>query len=385
MDDFDFDTEIDRGGVGSIKWAAAGGGQIPLGLADMDFRAAPAIVEALQRRVDHGVYGYTDAQSGQLDAICEWTAARRGWALEVDWITPCSGVIPSIAFLLRGALGAGDGVIVHTPAFFPIVDVIRSNGMHVIENPLQIRGGRYEIDFDAFRTAASRPNAKAFVLCSPHNPSGRVWSETELAMLADIAHEHGLVVLSDEIHCETVFSWANFTTYAKVARHDDPFAVCFGPSKGFNLATLQTSVTAIAHDGLRESFRAERHKMNVDFGVSALGAVALQAAYTEGGPWLDALTRYLERNLDTLSERLAEVSEIAVVRPDASFLVWLDCRALALSDDELIDRFLNVADVIVEPGTSFGAAGSGFVRINIGTTQSRIAKAAEQIALAFSR
>jgi len=368
-----------------MKWDAADGDQLPMGIADMDLRTAPTIVEALRRRVDHGVFGYTDKEPALMDAICAWTATRRGWMLDHEWITPCSGVMPSIAHLLRGALQPGDGVIVQTPAFGPIVDAVRDNGLRLIENRLELTDDRYEIDFSGLEVAASRSDAKAFVLCSPHNPSGRVWSHDDLARVAVIAREHDLIVISDEIHCETVFSWASFTTYANVAGDGDPFAVCFGPSKGFNLATLHMSLTAIPHDGLRASFRGELHKVNADFGVSAIGAIALQTAYTEGGRWLDALTEHLEQNLDTLISGLADVPEIAPVRPDASFLVWLDCRALGLSDHELLDTFVNVAGVIVEPGINFGPAGSGFVRINIGTTRARVAEAAERLTRALER
>ncbi len=363
-----------------MKWEAASADQLPMGIADMDLRTAPAIVDALRRRVDHGVFGYTDTPPALLRAICEWTAARRRWMLDPEWVTTCSGVMPSIAHLLRGALQPGDGVIVQMPAFGPIVDAVRNNHLHVVENRLQLIDGRYEVDLGALRIAASQPDTRAFVLCSPHNPSGRVWSSDELTQIADIAREHDLLVISDEIHCETVFPWATFTTYGNVTSDSDRFAVCFGPSKGFNLATLHTSLTAIPHDGLRATFRGELQKVNADFGVSALGAVALQTAYTEGGGWLDALTSYLETNLEILTRGLVDVPEIAAVRPDASFLVWLDCRALELSDDELLDRLVNVAGVIVEPGTSFGAAGSGFVRINIGTRNVRVADAAERIA-----
>ncbi|MCP3856748.1 MAG: putative C-S lyase [Actinomycetia bacterium] len=363
-----------------MKWDVASGNQIPMGIADMDFRAAPVIIEALRQRLDHGVFGYTDKTPALPEAVCEWTSARRGWDLDSTWVTTCSGVMPSIAHVLRSALQPGDGVIVHTPAFRPIVEAVLSNGLQVVENALQLVDGRYEIDFDALRVAASGSDTKAFILCSPHNPSGRVWSKSELEEIAQIARECDLIVISDEIHCEIVFPWAHFTTYAHVAHAGDRFVVCFGPSKGFNLATLRMSVTAIPHDELREGFRRELETVNADFGVNALGAVTMQAAYSSGGPWLDALASYLERNLDTLTLGLGELPKVRVVLPDASFLVWLDCREAELSDDELRRRFEDIAEVVVEPGISFGPSGSGFVRINIGTTNARVAEATERIA-----
>lgn len=380
VSEFDFDAPVARRETGSMKWDVASGNQLPMGIADMDLRTAPVITEALSQRVGHGVFGYTDKTPELLDAVCGWTMARRGWHLDPEWVATCSGVMPSIAHVLRSALLPGDGVIVHTPAFRPIVDAVLSNGFQVVENPLQLVGDRYQIDFDSFRAVASRSETKAFILCSPHNPSGRVWSKSELEEIAEIASENNLIVISDEIHCEVVFPWAHFTTYAEVAHNGDRFAVCFGPSKGFNLATLRMSVMAIPHDDLRARFRRELATVNADFGVNALGAVAIRAAYSSGGPWLDALTGYLERNLDTLTDGLGGSPGVTVIRPDASFLVWLDCRGAGLSDDELLQRFVDVAEVVVEPGIGFGPSGSGFVRINIGATNAVVAEAAERIA-----
>ncbi len=378
---FDFDTPIDRAGTGSMKWAEAGADRLAMGLADMDFPTAPAIVEALADRVEHAVFGYTEVGSGFLDAVIRWTQARRGWTVEPDWITAGPGIMPSMAYLLRAALRPGEGVIVQTPAFSPIPTIIEQNGLRVVENPLALVGDRYEMDLEGLRSAAEQAQVRAFVLCSPHNPIGRVWSQSELELVGDICAANDLLVISDEIHAEIVYPWATFVTYAAVADSPSRFATLYGPSKGFSLPGLRTAVVVIPGAELRAAFRLELHRVNEDFGINALGAVALEAAYTRGAEWLDAVSTYLQTNLEILQTRLAgELPRIEVIKPDASFLVWLDCRGLGLSDDELGNRILDQAGVAVEPGTSFGTAGSGFVRLNIATPRARLVEALDRLA-----
>jgi cystathionine beta-lyase len=381
---FDFDSPLERSHTNSIKWSEAGGDRLAMGLADMDFRTAPPIVEALRARADHGVLGYTLAGSGLFDAVTGWVATRRDWLVEPDWITPCPGIMPSMAYLLRSTLEAGDGVIVQTPAFSPIPLIVEQNGFLVLENPLRLVGNRYQMDVDTFRAAAERPDVRAFVLCSPHNPIGRVWSREELAVIADIAAANDLLVISDEIHAEIVFPWAEFVSYGEIAADSSRFAILFGPSKGFNLPGLRTAVAVIPHAGLRRAFHRELHRVNEDFGINVMGAVALEAAYSMGAEWLDALAAYLEGNLEALQSGIAgSVPGIHVIRPDASFLVWLDCRARGLSDDKLRERIVNRAGVVIEPGTSFGPNGSGFIRLNIGTQRSRVVESIERMGAAL--
>ncbi|MCP4247878.1 MAG: pyridoxal phosphate-dependent aminotransferase [bacterium] len=381
---FDFDTVAGRSGTGSIKWLRVDGDRLAMGLADMDFPTAPAILEALRRRADHGVLGYTRAGPDLFYAVIMWAGTRRAWTIEADWITPCPGIMPSMAHLLRATLQAGDGVIVQTPAFSPIPTIIEQNGLRVVENRLMLVDQRYEMDVDAFRSAAEQPDVRAFVLCSPHNPIGRVWTRSELEVVADIAATNDLLVVSDEIHAEVVFSWATFVTYAAVAPPSARFATLFGPSKGFNLPGLRTAVTVIPHPNLRLAFRSELHRVNEDFGINVMGAVAMEAAYREGGEWLDALAVYLEANLEALQAGIASgLPDVNVITPDASFLAWLDCRGLGLSDHELQRRIVEEAGVIIEPGISFGAAGSGFIRMNIGTTRSRVTEAVERMTAAL--
>ena len=381
---FDFDTPLDRSDTDSIKWQGAGGERLAMGLADMDFRTAPPIIEALRARADHGVLGYTRAGPGFFDAVIGWVGTRRGWSIEPEWITPCPGIMPSMAHLLRATLQPGDGVIVQSPAFSPIPEIIEQNGLRVIDQPLQLADAGYEMDLEAFRAAAARPDVRAFVLCSPHNPMGRVWSREELAMIAGVAAANDVLVISDEIHAEIIFPWAEFVSYAEVAPFSSRFAILFGPSKGFNLPGLRTAVAVIPHAGLREAFHRGLHQVNEDFGINVMGAIALEAAYSQGEAWLDALAAYLKGNLEIVQSGIRDNDlGVAVVTPDASFLVWLDCRDRGLTDDELRSRIVDQAGVVIEPGTSFGMHGSGFIRLNIGTQRARVIAAIERMVAAF--
>ncbi|NNC80654.1 MAG: pyridoxal phosphate-dependent aminotransferase [Acidimicrobiales bacterium] len=375
----DFDRLLDRSGTGSIKWGSVAGGQLAMGLADMDFAAAPPILEALAARVEHGVFGYTEAGQSFYSAIVNWVFERRGWVIEPEWITPAPGIMPSMAHLMRSTLEPGSGVIVQTPAFSPIPHVIADNNFVVVENSLQLVDNRYEMDLEALETAAARPDVHAMVLCSPHNPSGRVWSREELEAVAELCETHNVLVISDEIHGEVIFPGRSFTPYGMVAHPTARHATLFGPSKGFNLPGLRTAVTVIPDESLRSEFRRELTRVNEDFGINPMGALALEAAYTLGADWLDALTTYLQGNMDELTEGLAATTAaVTVIPPDASFLVWLDCRALGLTDEELKHRF-DQAGVLIEPGINFGHDGSGFVRINVGTTRARVTEAVERV------
>jgi cystathionine beta-lyase len=381
---FDFDNPLDRSGTDSIKWQAAGRDRLAMGLADMDFRTAPPIIEALRARADHGVLGYTQAGPGFFDAIVGWAETRRGWPIKHEWVTPCPGIMPSMAHLLRATLEPGDGVIVQSPAFSPIPVIVEQNGLRVLDQPLLLAGTRYQMDVDAFRVAAQRPDVRAFVLCSPHNPMGRVWSRNELAVIADIAASNDLLVISDEIHAEIVYPWAEFVSYGAVASDSSRFAILFGPSKGFNLPGLRTSAAVIPHAGLRRDFHSELHRVNEDFGINVMGAVALEAAYSRGAEWLDALGAYLEANLEAVQSLAAErLPGVNVITPDASFLVWLDFRGRGLSDEELRERITDRAGVVVELGVSFGLTGSGFIRLNIGTQRGRVIASIERMGLAL--
>ena len=381
MSSFDFDTVIDRSGTGSIKWSEVPGDALAMGLADMDFRTAPAVIGALQERGEHGIFGYTQAGPDLTDTACRWLAQRRGWDADAAWIVPTPGVMPTIAHVLQAWLDPGASVIVQTPAFGPIPAVVHDNGFRVEQNPLRLAGGRYVMDLVAFEAVARRRDVGAFVLCSPHNPSGRVWSRRDLESVAAICEANEVFVISDEVHADMVFPWASFTTYA-LAAATGRYAIVFGPSKAFNLAGLRNALAVVPDAELRGALATELHRVNEDFGIGIMASAAITAAYGAGGGWLDALTEYVAGNLDALIAGLAHLDSVRVIRPDASFLVWVDVSAVGRPDAE-VTALLAGSRVIVEPGTSFGPAGAGFIRVNVGTARSRVEEAAARIASAL--
>ena len=380
--EFDFDQVIDRADTDSIKWTD--NDVMALGLADMDFPTAPAIREALRQRVDHGVFGYTAIGSRVLDATTSWLATRHDLMVDSEWITVGPGIMTSMAHLLRGALNPGSAVIVQTPGFMPIRTVIEANGLRCLDNPLAESDGGYVMDLDHFRALAKEPDVKAFVLCSPHNPIGRIWSRDELEAVAGVCETQGLLVISDEVHADIVHPGRTFTPYARVVAPGDRYATLLGPSKAFNLAGLRTSVAVVPDPELRSLLGAELRRVNEDFGAPVMGTVALEAAYTAGADWLDALTSYLYENVLALTRTMSEaVPGAHVLAPDASFLVWIDLRGLGFDDREIETRITR-AGVAVEPGISFGPAGRRFIRVNVGTQRSRLIEAAERIGRALS-
>ena len=375
---YDFDVIGNRTGTGAMKWRRADEGLLTMGLADMDFAAAPQILDALSVRVDHGVFGYTDTSVDAIEAFTTWVGERHTWTVDPSSVVVSPGVMQSLVMVLRALLAPGAGVIVQTPVFGPILEVAAGNGFDVIENPLVLVDGRYELDFGYFETLAGRSDVQAFVLCSPHNPGGRVWSRDELARLAGICAANGVTVISDEIHGDLTYPWSVFTPYGIVAPTGTSYAALTGPSKAFNLPGMRTSLTVVVGDELREGFDRERRRVNEDFGVSAMGIVALEAAYRSGGSWLDALMVHLAGNVVALDDALS-ATPIRVMRPDATFLAWLDCRSLGMNDQDLIAWFEDLG-IVIEPGPAFGATDSGFVRLNIATTSDRVATAAARIA-----
>lgn len=374
-----FDVALDRIGTASIKWQGveATGGVLAMGLADMDFPTAPPILEALQRRVAHGAFGYTETPESAIDAIVRWFGDRQGLDVRPETVVLSPGVIPAIALLLRGSLEPGAGVVVQTPAFAPIPEVVTANGFRVVENALSLEGGRYEIDTDRLEAQLASPDVAAFVLCSPHNPVGRVWTAAELRHIVEVCVANDVLVLSDEIHADLTHPWAEFVSLGSVAPPRLRLAVLTGPSKAFNVPGLRTSVTIVTDAELRRGFDEERHRINDDFGVPTLGVAALEAAYRHGARWLDALRSHLAGNVDALIDAL-EGSQASVIRPEAMFLVWIDCRGAGLTDDELHAGLAN-SGLLTEPGSGFGADGSGFVRLNIATTRARVVEAARRL------
>ncbi|WP_051079108.1 MalY/PatB family protein [Methyloversatilis thermotolerans] len=351
---------------------------VPLWVADMDFAAPPAVTEALLARARHPVYGYTLYPDAAFDALMRWLAARHGWNVAREHIHFCPGVVPTLYAAVQAFTRPGDLVIVQPPVYPPFFSAVRDTGRRVAENPLIERDGRWTMDFDHLEGCAARAGAKLLLLCSPHNPVGRVWSHEELDRLLEIARRHDLVVLSDEIHADLLYPGVRHVPLATLTRPGDRVLTAVAPSKTFNIPGLGLSAL-IADD-------AERKAVEAAFGQLHVGAsnpfslAALEAAYRDGGPWLDALMRYLEATRDevinTLAHRLPRIHAYA---PEGTYLMWLDCRALGLDDAALRDLFVHDAGLGLNAGISFGSGGSGHMRLNLASPRAVIRDALERL------
>jgi cystathionine beta-lyase len=372
--DFNFDEEIDRTKTGSIKWAAPSRlpantktPPLPMWIADMDFRAPQEVIDALARAVEHGVFGYDNPSPGFYESVVEWQRGRHHWAIRPEWLLLTPGVVAALYFIIQTFSSPGDSVLMQMPVYRPFHMGPRINGRRVIGVPLEWDGKGYRLDPDRFRDAITR-DTKLFILCNPHNPVGKVWSEQELRTMGEICLEKGVLVVSDEIHQDFVLNRG--MRHIPFAGLGEEFAahcfVCSAPSKTFNLAGLQLSYVCVSDSRLRTELkraleRAGAHNPN------SLGWIACEAAYRHGAPWLDALLEYLRGNHALLAETLAGgIPEIKVAPADSLYLAWLDCRGLGLSDDELNDFMLRDAGLCLSRGTDFGPGGEGHMRMNLG-------------------
>ena len=397
METFDFDRYIDRRGTNAVKWdelpdadyvAPDGRTVIPMWVADMDFRTAPCIVEALRRRVEHGVFGYTHVPAAYYDALTAWFARRHGVAFRREWVIYTSGVVPAVSAVLKALCTQGDKVLVQTPVYNCFFSSIRNNGLQLAEAPLRYEalpaatggggGGAtftYSIDWTAFEAACADPQVKVFLLCNPHNPAGRVWTREELRRMGEICLRHGVTVVADEIHCELVMPGHRYTPFAALG---DEFArrsvTCCAPTKAFNIAGLQIANIICADADMRA--RIDRAiNINEVCDVNPFGVIALMAAYTpEGAEWLEQLNAYLAANYAALLGFFAErLPHLPVARLEGTYLVWVDIRPLGLTSAALTERLLRDALVQVNDGTMYGAAaGEGFIRLNIALPRARM-------------
>lgn len=379
-----FDELIPRRGTNSYKWDSNGGDNVlPLWVADMDFRTAPEIISALRKRVEHGIFGYTRVPDAYYEAVVSWFGRRHGWTIDRGWIIYTSGVVPALSAIIKALTRPGDGVLVQTPVYNCFFSSIRNNGCNIVENALVYEDSTYRIDFEDLERKASRPDVKLMLLCSPHNPAGRVWTRDELVRIGDICLRHGVRVVADEIHCELVFPPHCHIPFASVA---DDFGsrsgaflantvTCVSPSKAFNIAGLQiANIVAADPDVRRRIDRAINDNEVCD--VNPFGVEALIAAYNEGAEWLEALKTYLYGNYRFLTDFFsANIPQLPVTRLEGTYLVWVDCRRLGMTSDELCRRLLDERALWLNEGTMYGAAGEGFVRINIACPRSRLAEA----------
>lgn len=380
-----FDSELNRWETGSVKYGfhemlGKPKDAIPLWVADMDFASPPAVREALRKRAEYGVFGYSYATDAYYEPLLAWYRKRYGWAPERDWDQQIPGVMFGIAVAIRAVTAEGDAVLIQQPVYPPFEEAIRANGRKVVVNELVLENGRYLVDFDMLERQIIRENVKLFLLCSPHNPVARVWTEGELRRLGEIAFQHGVKVISDEIHADFALFGNRHLLFPSLGEEfRKNSALCTSPSKSFNLMGLQTANIWTADPDWRRAIQAECLRFHW-FGINVAALEASAAAYRFGADWFEDLSRYLEENIRFVTRRLEEMeSEVRPATQEGTYLMWLDCRKLGLSDRDLDRFFSEKARLWLNPGITFGRGGSGFMRLNVASPRAVLQRAMDQL------
>lgn len=371
--EYDFSRPIDRRGTDSYKWDSAPEADIiPLWVADMDFETFPGITEALQRRVAHGIFGYTRVPEAYYEAVCRWFGKRHGWHINREDIIYTSGVVPAVSAVIKALTLPGDQVIVQGPVYNCFFSSIRNNGCEMVSNSLIYNKEelRYEIDFDDLERKLKHERARLMLLCNPHNPGGRVWTRDELTRVAELCRKYGVRVVSDEIHCELTLYDNEYVPFGSLPDELSRGSItCCSPSKAFNTAGLQIANIVCRDAEVRN--RIDRAiNINEVCDVNPFGVIALQAAYSdEGYEWLTQLRKYISANYDLLLERFArELPKCKVMRMEGTYLAWIDCSELHISSDEIEEMLMHENKVWVNAGSMYGAEGAAFIRINMACT-----------------
>ncbi len=387
---YNFDESINRLQTNSIKWDEVENlfgdkEMLPMWVADMDFKSPKPVIDALIKRAEHGIYGYTTRPDAYYDATVGWMKRRHNWTIEKDWITFCPGVVPALHIIVQNFTSPGDKILIQPPVYYPFMSVIEKNGREIAYNPLQFKNGRYTMDFDDLEKKID-PSVKMIILSNPHNPVGRVWTKDELSKLGEICLKHNILVVSDEIHFDLVYKGNVHTPFAAIS---DEFAensiTCTAPSKTFNLAGLKTSNIIIPNKEYREKFTKAVEDAFISM-TNTFGVTALIAAYEEGDEWLDQLMDYLQENLNFLKEYIqTQIPEVKVIEPEATYLVWLDCRQLGLEAKELEHVIQKQGKVAFDEGYIFGKEGEGFTRINIACPRDLLKEGLKRFSQAVSQ
>ncbi len=381
---YDFDTIVDRKGTNCLKYdfAQERGKEadvLPLWVADMDFRTAPEILNQMQKVLNHGIFGYSEVKEDYFKVLSDWYLKHFNWKTENEWLVKTPGVVFAIAAAIRAFTNEGDSVLIQQPVYYPFAQTIIDNSRKLVNNPLKLINGHYEIDFEDFEEKIIKNNVKLFVLCSPHNPVGRVWKKDELKRLGDICILHNVIVVSDEIHNDFVYKGNKHFVFSSL---DEKYAqnsvICTAPSKTFNLAGLQVSNIFIVNKELREKFIKAVDATGYSQ-LNVFGLAAAKAAYEYGEEWLIELKDYIYQNLCFVRKFLKErLPEIKLIEPEGTYLIWLDFRDLKLTEKER-EKLLKEAKLWLDSGIMFGANGEGFERINIACPRKIIKQALEQL------
>ncbi len=382
MKQFDFDEVVDRQGTGSVKWDSVENASIlPMWVADMDFRTAPAIVDALQKRVEHGIFGYAKVPDAYYEATINWFARKHSFHIERDWILYTSGVVPAISAILKALTNPGDGVIVQTPVYNCFFSSIRNMGCQLVENPLVNCDGHYQVDFEDLENKASRSDVTLMILCNPHNPVGRAWTKQELVRIGEICFKHGVKVISDEIHCDLMFPGNHHQPFAALG---DEFLMntvtTHSPSKSFNIAGLQIANIVTANKELKQKVDRALNIHEV-CDVNPFGVAALVAAYNQGEEWLNELNHYLYENYLAVVEFVQhQLPKLSVIQQEATYLAWIDCRKLDIPSEKIGEMLLKEGALMINQGTVYGESGDGYIRLNMACPRSHLIEGLKRMA-----
>lgn len=386
---YDFDEEINRKGTHCVKWDMLDEfyndkDLLSMWVADSDFKTPPAVVNQLIKRAEHGIFGYTSCTDEFYDAFILWTQKRHAFTIQKEWVITTPGVVAAINFAIQTFTTVGDNIIIQTPVYPPFFNSIKNNGRILIENPLIEKNGTYEMDFDHFENCID-PQTKMLILCNPHNPIGRVWTKEELLRLGEICTRKKILILSDEIHSDLILEGYRHTPMASLSEALLNCTIsCYAPSKTFNVAGLQTSVAVIPNKILREKFLQFRRDIGVDSN-NVFGIEAFTACYQEGEEWLEEQLLYIGKNITYINDFIIkEQLPLKAFKMEGTYLMWLDCRELNMAHEKLQQFFIENVKVALNSGNIFGAAGNGFMRVNLATQLHNIKSFMKQLKTAYS-
>jgi cystathionine beta-lyase len=357
---------------------------IPMWVADMDFNTPDFIVESLQKRLEHPIYGYSFRSTEYFQSMIRWIKSRHNWSVEKEWISFCPGIVPALNFCTLAFTQTGDNIIVQPPVYFPFFSAAESHGRNLIYNRLSESEGIWSMDFDSLARGIDS-KTKMIIISNPHNPVGRVWTPEELNRLADICLKHNIVIISDEIHCDLILPGFTHTPIASLSEEiAENTVTLISPSKTFNIAGLSTSSVIIQNPVLRKSFNRIVENLHIGNG-NIFGNMASIAAYSHGHEWLDSLLDYIDNNVEFVKNYCNKmIPEIIPVQPEATYMIWLDCRKLGMLRKDLQNFFVTKAEVGMNEGSTFGPGGEGFMRMNLGATHQTVMRAMEQIEKAIA-
>lgn len=382
---YDFNKIINRNNTKSLKYDFAKERNmpedlLPLWVADMDFQTSPEIIEALNKAVSHGIYGYSEGKEEYFDAVYNWYNDNFNWQVKKEWLIKTPGVVFAIVLAINALTNEGDSVLIQNPVYYPFTEVIIDNNRKLVNNSLVRNGKKYEIDFEDFEKKIIENNVKLFILCSPHNPVGRVWKKWELEKIGDICLKHNVKIVSDEIHSDFVYPENKHIVFSSLdEKYQNITITCTAPTKTFNIAGLQISNIFIPNLEIRKKVLKQLDRVGYSQ-VNLMGLVACEAAYKYGRQWLNELKEYLLDNLNFLRDYLeTNIPQIKLIEPEGTYLIWLDCSALGLEDKELEKFIVEKAKLWLDSGYIFGKEGEGFQRINIACPRETLKKALEQL------